>query len=54
VDLNRWINAEYGRLGERFQAIIDTSFSSVFTWPQPSTQLPASLGTVGQIVTSWN
>ncbi len=28
VDLNRWINADYGRLGERFQAIVDPSFGS--------------------------
>jgi len=27
-DLNRWINAEYGRLGARFQAIIDPSFAT--------------------------
>jgi hypothetical protein len=28
LELNRWINAEYGRLGARFQAIIHPSFGS--------------------------
>jgi len=27
VDLNRWINADYGWFGERFQSIIDPSFA---------------------------
>ena len=31
VDLNRWINADYGRLGEKFQAIVDAAFAPTGT-----------------------